>query len=227
MTTRRYPTAVVFDLDGTLVDSAADIARAINAGFAPLGVAPFAPQAVIAMIGGGAAVAIQRAAEIAGVRLSDGDRAAVTERFFATYAQVSAEGNGLYPGAMDMLAELRGAGVRTAICTNKAERIAHIAVRALGLTAHMDTVVGARDDMPKKPEPHMLRACLEPHGIDPTAAVMVGDSAADLGAARAAGSRVVLVDFGYSKVPVSELGPDAVIGHLSELPDTLHRLHRL
>ncbi|MBV1696622.1 MAG: HAD-IA family hydrolase [Hyphomicrobiales bacterium] len=222
--TPTHPGAVVFDLDGTLVDSAADIARAMNSGFAPFGVAPFDATAVMGMIGGGAAVAIQRAAHAAGLELNPTELAGVSERFFAAYAEVSAEGNGLFPGAIEILTELRAQGVRTAVCTNKAERVARIAVRALGLMPHVDIVVGARDDVPKKPEPHMLRACIEPFGIAPAAAIMVGDSAADLGAGRAAGSRVILVDFGYSKTPASELGADALVSSLWDVPAVARRL---
>lgn len=220
----RFPKAVVFDLDGTLVDSAADIARAINAGFEVMGIPPFTAKDVHALVGGGAAVAIQKAADEAGVTLSEPQRALVMQRFFAKYAEVSAEGNGLYAGARDLLIELRGRGVRTALCTNKAEPIAHIAVKALGIADLFDVVVGARDDRPRKPFPDMIHACIDPVGVGPQDAVMIGDSRADVGAARAAKVPVILTSFGYSTTPIAELAPDAIVGHLDEIIGWLPRV---
>ena len=213
----KFPKAVVFDLDGTLVDSAADIARAINAGFEIMGIPPFTAQDVHRIVGGGAKMAIEKAADAAGIVLSDSDRGRVTERFFAKYREVSAEGNGLYPGAKELLSELRGRGVRTALCTNKAEPVAHIAVKALGIADLLDVVVGARDDRPRKPFPDMIYACIEPVGVVARHAVMIGDSRADAEAARAAGLPVILTSFGYSTTPIAELRPDAIVGHLDEV----------
>ena len=216
-----FPKAVVFDLDGTLVDSAADIARAINAGFEVMGTPAFEAADVHRLVGEGAVVAINRAAAEAGVTLSDEKRALVMQRFFAKYAEVSAEGNGLYPGARELLAGLRARGVKTALCTNKAEPVAIIAVKALGIADLLDVVVGARDDRPRKPFPDMIHACIDPVGVGVGEAVMIGDSKADLGAARAAGVPIILTSFGYSTVPIADLNPDAIIHHLDELMSIL------
>ena len=220
----KFPKAVVFDLDGTLVDSAADIARAINAGFEIMGIPPFTVQDVHRIVGGGAKVAIAKAAEAAGIALSDADRVRVTQRFFAHYAEVSAEGNGLYPGARELLVELRARGVKTALCTNKAEPIAQIAVKALGIADLLDVTVGARDDRPRKPFPDMIHACIDPVGVHARDTVMIGDSRADVDAARAAGVPVILTSFGYSNTPVAELKPDAIVGHLDEVMGWLPKM---
>jgi phosphoglycolate phosphatase len=226
-----FPKAVVFDLDGTLVDSAADIARAMNAGFDIMGIPKFTTEDVHRIVGGGAKMAIEKAADAAGIVLSDADRARVTTRFFEKYREVSAEGNGLYPGAKDLLMTLRGRGVRTALCTNKAEPVAHIAVKALGIAELFDVTVGARDDRPRKPFPDMIHACIDPVGVSPADAVMIGDSRADAEAARAAGLPVILTSFGYSTTPVADLRPDAIVDHLDEviglLPGVLARSPRL
>jgi phosphoglycolate phosphatase len=219
--------AVIFDLDGTLVDSAADIAVALNAAFAPLGVAAFDHGDVKAMIGAGSAVLVERAAAAAGLPMDAAGRAAILDRFMEVYKVVSAEGRGLYPGAIETLDVLKRDGWRLALCTNKPAAVTMIAVKALGLSPYFDTVVGARDDLAKKPAPDMIAACLVPHGIAPAEAVMVGDSAADHGAARAAGTAVVLVDFGYSKVPVASLAPDAVVSALSDIPPLVPLLARV
>jgi phosphoglycolate phosphatase len=140
------------------------------------------------------------------------------------YADVSALGRGIYPGALDLLADLRRAGIKTALCTNKPAPITTIAVRALGLEALLDHVLGASEALAKKPDPAMLHACCQALGVQPRDTVMVGDSGADNGAARAAGCKVVLVDFGYSKAPVASFGADAVISHLADLPAALTRI---
>ncbi len=221
-----FPKAVVFDLDGTLVDSAADIARALNAGFAPLGAIPFTAEDVHTIVGGGAKMAIDKAADRAGLQLGDSQRTALMQRFFAEYRLVSAEGNGLYPGARTLLQALRARGVKTALCTNKAEDVAHIAVRALGIADLLDVKIGARDDRPRKPHPDMIHACLAPFGVSAHDAVMIGDSRADSEAARAAGVPVILTSFGYSNVPVADLMPDAIVDHLDEVMGWLPKVLR-
>ena len=213
----RFPKAVVFDLDGTLVDSAADIARALNAGFETHGISPFSAEDVHTIVGGGARIAIDKAAERAKLTLTDSARADVMQRFFAAYRKVSAEGNGLYPGARTLLEGLRARDVKIGLCTNKAEDVALIAVKALGISDLLDVQVGARDDRPRKPFPDMIHACLDPFGVAPSDAVMVGDSRADAEAGRAAGTAVILTSFGYSITPIAELKPDAIVNHLDEV----------
>ena len=212
------PRAVLFDLDGTLVDSAPDIARAVNAGFTGYDIAEFSVADVIGMIGGGAWNAIQRAAERAGLRLSEVEERAVLARFFEAYKRVSAEGNGLFPGAGDLLSGLRAGGVGLGLVTNKAEQVTSVAVQALGIAGHFSVVLGASERLAKKPAADMLLAALDRLAVAPADAIMVGDSPADHGAARAAGCRSVLVDFGYTSVPVAELGADAVLSRLADLP---------
>lgn len=221
---QRFPKAVVFDLDGTLVDSAPDIARALAAGFAGFD----APEASVAdihrLIGAGAGVLIDKFIVEHRIVLPPGGRATVVQRFFAKYREVSAEGNGLFPGAKPLLSTLRAKGIRTSICTNKAEDVALIAVRALGLADLVDVTVGARDDRPKKPAPDMVQACIAPYGVAPHEAVMVGDSRTDRDAARNAGLAVILTNFGYSPTPVADLAPDAIVAHLDDVLAHLPRV---
>jgi len=219
------PSGVIFDLDGTLVDSAADIADALNAGLATIGVAPFPVEAVHSMIGGGGRVAIGRALEAARRTASESELQRVFDAFMARYRTVSAEGRGLYPAAHEVLGGLRSRGVRLALCTNKAEEVAGIALEALGIAGYFDATIGALDGRPRKPDPGQVHWLLERMGLSAAATVLVGDSAADAGAARAAGvGGLVLTSFGYSRIPVAELGADAIIDHLSELPHALGRI---
>lgn len=205
-----WPRAIVFDLDGTLLDSAPDIQRAINAAFAPLGVPAFELATVKAMIGGGAPAAIAKAAALAGLSLSTSEARVVLDRFYPVYASASGEGRGLYPGAHALLERLARAGVRLAICTNKAQPVTDIAVRALGIDTYFQAVVGARDDLPKKPHPAPVLEALAALGVAAADALMVGDSAADVGAAKAAGVAIVALAHGYAGSPADALGADGV-----------------
>ena len=217
----RFPAAVVFDLDGTLVDSAGDIAEALNVAVAPVAGGTFDRADVTQMIGGGSLMLIRKALQSRDVVLNDGEWGRTLERFMGAYREVSALGRGLYPGAIDLLSALQGRGVKLALCTNKPAPVTAIAVRALKLDGYFDVVVGANEDVAKKPAPDMLHACFGPMGVRASSAVMVGDSGADHGAGRAAGCAVVMVDFGYSKVPVHSLAPDAVVSRLIDILDVL------
>ena len=222
----RWPKAVIFDLDGTLVDSAPDIAQALAAGFGPLGVAPFALADVHGFIGSGAAVAIRRAAKTVGLELSAEQESGVYTRFMETYAAASAEGNGLYPGTHELLASLSSLDVRLGLVTNKADPITRIALGALGIDRYFGAVVGARDGLPKKPDPAGLHEALARLAVAPTEAVMVGDSGSDIGAARAAGCRAIAVSYGYAHKPPIELGADIVVDRLADVPAALTSLMR-
>jgi phosphoglycolate phosphatase len=220
------PKAVVFDLDGTLVDSAADIAVALNGAFRPLGVDTFSDADVMQMIGGGSMILIEKAAARAGLPLDATGKAAVTDRFMKVYHEVSAQGRGLYPGARELLALLRDSGIKLAICTNKPAPVTVTAVKALGLTGLVDFTLGATEVVPKKPAPDMLLACCGALGATPATTIMVGDSGADRGAANAAGSPCILVDFGYAKGPVAALEPDAIVSNLLDIAPLIGVLHR-
>ena len=220
----RPPKALIFDLDGTLVDSAPDIARALNAGFGPLGMPPFPLAQVASFIGNGAGVTIGRAAAFARLDLTPAQQVDVTARFFDTYAVASAEGKGLYPGARELLESLQRQDTPLGLVTNKSEPITHIALEALGIARYFSAIIGARDDRPKKPDPAGLHAAMGLLGATSAEVVMIGDSASDIGAARAAGCRSIAVSYGYTRVPPAELGATLVVDRLSDIPAALARL---
>jgi phosphoglycolate phosphatase len=215
------PKAIVFDLDGTLVDSAPEIATALNSAMAGIGQPPFPLTEVQTFIGGGAAVALKRALAVRGTSIDDAEFDAMMVSFYRVYAEVSEAGNGLYPGVMETLAELSRRGMPLGLCTNKAAPITAIALRALGIASFFTAVIGARDDLPRKPAPDMLLAALAKLGARPAEALVVGDSRSDIGAARAAGCPVIAVSYGYAHGPVADLRADRIIDRMGDL---LHHL---
>lgn len=217
---------IAFDLDGTLVDTAPDLIAALNRLLAERGHAPLALAEARPFIGRGAAWLIRRGFTAAGVELAADETPALTERFIADYLTRIAEESAAFPGCVAALEALRGAGAALAVCTNKRTDLSHALLDALDLSRLFDAVVGADAAPAAKPDPRHLTAAVEAAGGDIARAIMVGDAATDAGAARAAGTGLVLVSFGYTETPVAELGADIVIDHFDALPAACARLLR-
>jgi phosphoglycolate phosphatase len=213
------PRAVVFDLDGTLIETAADIHAVLADVLAEAGIATPDLAAVRGMIGDGARVLLERALGAAG---ADGDLDRLHHRFVARYAEVPCRHSEPYPGARDLLAGLRRDGWRLGMCTNKPQAPTEGLLAALDLAAAFDVVIGG-DRVPgaRKPDPRHLAAVLDLLEVPAEGAVMVGDSRNDLLPARALGMPCILVSFGYTAVPARELGASAVVDALSEIPAVL------
>ena len=208
---------VVFDLDGTLVDTAPDLIDALNVVFAREGLPPVGYAAARNMIGGGARNMIESGLKLEG-RSWSGE---TTDRMFADfivhYADHIADRSQPFPGLVAALDGLAARDCRLAVCTNKLERLSLLLLDALGLTGHFAVVCGQDTYGMQKPNPEVLRRTIQASGGELHRAVMVGDSGTDIATARAAGVPVVAVDFGYSDPPVAQLGPDRLIGHFDEL----------
>jgi phosphoglycolate phosphatase len=219
------PKAIIFDLDGTLVDTVEDIAVALNKTLRELDLPPHAPETVRGMVGGGLGKLLDRAAQAHGVALERAERTAMLRRLLDHYAAEPAVLSKVYPGARETLGVLREAGIPCGICTNKPDSISRDLLEAIGLADHFAHIQGAVDGVPKKPDPALLRRVTESLRVDPSAAIMVGDSLVDVNAARAANlAGVIVVSHGYSVTPVTELGADAVIHGFDELPGTIAKL---
>jgi len=217
--------AVLFDLDGTLLDTAADISLALNRMLAEYGWAPTAQSEVRRMIGRGSPMLIQRAATAQGRTLDEAAQTAMVERFFHHYGslQESNEFGALpYPGVSKSLKELHGAGLRTAVVTNKQERFASGLLQRLDLCAWVDLVVGGDSCERRKPDPQPLLFACEHLNVPACRTLMVGDSISDVQAARGAGIPIVCVPYGYNEGrDPRELPCDALIESLAELPGLL------
>jgi phosphoglycolate phosphatase len=215
---------VVFDLDGTLVDTAPDLVATLNVIFAREGLPPVAYDAARNMVGGGARLMIERglAAEDRKLAASEVDR--LVRDFIDYYAAHIADHSRPFPGLMAALDELGTRGCRFAVCTNKLEWLSVRLLDALGLSERFVAICGADTFGIQKPNPELLRRTIVRAGGQMDAAVMVGDSISDIATARAAGTPVIAVDYGYTETPVGELGPDRVIGALGDLPGMVFEL---
>ncbi len=218
--------AVVFDLDGTLIDSAPDLRTAVNRMLADRGRRGLGLGAVTAMVGDGVHKLVERALAATGKETpTDGEIARATRRFIDFYEGHGADLTRAYAGAVEALKCLRDEGYALGICTNKPHRATCGILGALDLEGYFSAVLGGDSlDGVRKPDPRHLLAVLERLGATRGNAVMVGDTENDVAAARGAGVPVIAVAFGYAKVPAAELGADAVIGHFDELPDAIRRL---
>jgi len=216
------PKAVLLDLDGTLLDTAPDIAAAANAMLAEQGLAPLAAEVVRGFIGRGIARLVESCLQATGSPLACARLEPALRSFGAHYARLNGRASRPYPGVPETLARLRAASLKLACVTNKARAFTVPLLEKTGLAPWFDTVVTADDAGARKPHPApFLRAC-EALGVAPAEALVIGDSAYDAEGARAAGCRVLLVSYGYTEGrDVASLGADGVVATLGEAADLL------
>ena len=216
---------VLFDLDGTLLDTASDIARALNRALAEHGVEPFPVDQVSRMIGRGSPMLIERAVQARGRAFGDADKAAMLERFFHHYGALEEEDESdaqAYPGVGETLSRLHDAGLRLAVVTNKHHRFAAGLLQRLDLARWIGVLVGGDTCERRKPDPQPLLFACRALDVAPAAALMVGDSINDVRAARGARIPVVCVPYGYNEgLDPRALACDAIIDTLADLPALL------
>ncbi len=209
---------IVFDLDGTLIDTAPDLIDTLNFILARQGL-PVVPYDVARpLIGGGAKGMIERALVLEGRNAAATDVERLYTSFVDHYAAHIADRSRPFPGVVPALDHLAAAGHQLAVCTNKLEWLSKRLLDALQLSGRFAAICGQDTFGVQKPDPQVFRATVLRAGGKPDRAIMVGDSITDIRTARAACVPVVAVDFGYTDVPVGTLGPDRVIGSFAELP---------
>lgn len=209
---------IVFDLDGTLVDTAPDLLRALNETL-DLEALPHPPlMQVKRMVGQGGRALIERAMALAGARFSADRIDQLTAAFIEFYRRDIAAKSAVYPGVSEALTELANAGAKLAVCTNKRTDLSVQLLEALKLAGRFSAIVGADAVTERKPHPEHYRAAVQRAGGTVRRSLMVGDSAADVAAAKAAGAPVIVVRFGYADEAPERLGADALIHKYDELP---------
>lgn len=217
------PRSILFDLDGTLVDTAPDLAAAMNHVLTSVGRPPVPVDHVRGLVGHGARALIARGLATTGDPRPDLVEASMPV-FLQHYAANIAAGSRPFAGVEAALDALADAGCRLAICTNKPTHLARLLVEALGWSGRFHAVIGATSVPAAKPDAGHVLAALAAAGGEAGHAAFVGDSATDVGAARNAGLPVVVVSFGYTDIPPHELGADVVIDHYDALVPALRGL---
>jgi phosphoglycolate phosphatase len=218
------PGTVVFDLDGTLVDTAPDLITTLNYILDREGLPPVPLRAARNMIGAGARKLIERGLELEGKNAGAAEINRLTDDFIVHYAEHIADSSRPFEGVESALEDLEARGYRLAVCTNKLEWLSRLLLERLGLSARFAAICGADTFGVAKPDPAILRQTVARAGGDIAHAVMVGDAGPDIGVARRAGVPVIGVTFGYTDVPIADLEPDRLIDRMSQLPGAVECL---
>jgi phosphoglycolate phosphatase len=213
---------VVFDLDGTLVDTAPDLIGSLNVLLEEEGLPLCARDAVHGLVGRGARQMIQRGFAEAGHALDEAEAPGLVARFIDIYLARIADESRPFAGALEATEVLTAAGARLAVCTNKRTDLSVALLSALGIHGRFAAVVGADSAPAAKPDPRHLTHTVAAAGGG--RGLMVGDSNNDIDAARAAGLPSIAVSFGYTEIPAAELGADLVIDAYEALPEAVRRL---
>ncbi|WP_395647777.1 phosphoglycolate phosphatase [Terricaulis sp.] len=215
---------IVFDLDGTLVDTAPDLVRALNETLDLEGLPHMPLEKVRRMVGYGARVTLERASAASGVSFSAERLDQLTKAFVDFYRADIARESRPFPGVVDQLTTLAAGGAKLAVCTNKRTDLSQQLLDALGIAGRFSAIVGADAVTERKPHPDHFRAAVSRAGGVVRRSVMVGDTAADVAAARGAGAPVAVVRFGYCDEDVELLGADALLDRYSDLTPACRRL---
>jgi phosphoglycolate phosphatase len=215
-------TLLVFDLDGTLVDSVPDLRAALNKMLRERGRPPLSPSEVKRMVGDGAPALVARALAASGADAAGASEALA--RFLEIYEANAVRLSRPYPGVRETLTALRQRGYRVAVCTNKPQRATMAVIEGLGFLPLIDGIAGGDRFSVKKPNPGHLLGLISELGASVAATAMIGDNENDAAAARAAGVPLVLMRYGYARVALESLAADALLDHFADLPAALECL---
>jgi phosphoglycolate phosphatase len=215
---------IAFDLDGTLVDTAPDLVGALNCVLYERRLAGLPLKTARLMVGRGARALIEQGFAAAGAPLQPDEAPTMVERFIEIYAGRIARESRPFEGVEAALDVLASAGAALSVCTNKRTDLSLALLDALGLTSRFAAVIGADRTPAPKPDGRHLVTAVEAAGGVIGRAILVGDSASDVGAARAAAAPSVVVSFGYTEIAPADLGGNHLIDHFAELPPLALRL---
>ena len=219
------PPALIFDLDGTLVDTAPDLLGATNAVLAAEGRGPIDPASLRHMVGFGAASLITQAFAATGPAVPEGALPGLVAIFIDHYREHIADFSRPFAGVEETLKSLKADGARLAVLTNKPAELTGPLLDRLGMTGLFAAIYGAGRMGYTKPDPRIFHDVVADCGGGP--AVMIGDSITDLTTAQAAGAPCILMSYGYTPVPARELGGDIVLDDFAQLPAALKTLKLL
>lgn len=219
-----WPAAVVFDLDGTLIESLPDIRVATNHTLNDFGLDPLDDRTTRGFVGKGARHLLAQALMYHGRIPDDHEIDTAYMRFLHHYAKAPAEAGYVFPGVEDVLTELRDAGHVLAVCTNKPHKPSRQVLDAYGIGGFFDVLVGGDDIEKRKPHPDHLIETATRLDLDKDAIVFVGDSENDIQAAVAADIRSILLTYGYCSLPHDSLGADIIIDGFSDVPDAIAKI---
>jgi phosphoglycolate phosphatase len=205
------PTAIVWDLDGTLVDSAPDLASALNTVLDMRGFFTLSNNEVRKMIGNGVPKLVERGFNAVGVRPDPAQLDELVALFVTEYKACATDNTRPYPGIVEALQEIHDMNIPMGICTNKPESFTRQILEGLGLSSYFSSVVGGDSTSARKPDPEPVLACLRDLLTEPASALMIGDSVHDVHAAHAAGVTIGVVPWGYRSAPVEKLGADFIL----------------
>lgn len=216
---------LVFDLDGTLIETAPDLVDALNAVFKREGLSPIPYATARNLIGGGARMMIVRGGAAENRVFPPAKLEQLFADFIAHYSEHIADRSLPFPGLTEALDALAADGWGFAVCTNKLEHLSQLLLKRLGLADRFAVICGQDTFGMQKPDPEVLRLTLAAAGGNVQDAIMIGDSSTDIRTAREAGVPVIAVDFGYSDRPVAELSPDRIISRFAQLPAVVAELY--
>jgi len=220
-----WPEAIIFDLDGTLVDSAPDLAVALDLVLEMRGLEPLEVDEVRYMIGAGVPRLIERGFRARGVEMNaDSLDEELLDAFLSYYDAHSADLTKIYPGAYQLLESLAASHVKVGLCTNKPTEAAREILASFQIDDYFDSIVGGTSGFAKKPDPAGMNACLAELGVSADQALYVGDSSTDVKTARNAGLPVIVMSYGYERTPADQLGADLVIDSFIELPAAINKM---
>ncbi|MGI9352153.1 MAG: HAD-IA family hydrolase [Rhizobiaceae bacterium] len=218
---------LIFDLDGTLANTAPDLIATLNRITMPYGLEPVELKDVSQMVGHGAKAMIEKAFSIKNRELSSTLHDALFENFVEDYSSNLANETHIFDGALEAMDRLNDKGYKFCVCTNKMEFLSQNLLDQLGALKRFHAIAGGDTFSFRKPDPRHLEETVKMMGRDINSAIMIGDSSTDINAAKNAGIPSVAVTFGYSDKPVNLLGATCVINHFSELDNAIEQIQSI